>query len=70
MAKSLHHKELFRPIQLRKEDSGVAKRLLRIFGRPIVSEFALILVALGTVFVFAYVFLDFRVSKFVSLFGL
>jgi hypothetical protein len=70
VAKFLHHTELFRPIQLRKKNSGVAIRFLRYFGRPMVFEFALLLAALGTVFVFAYVFLDFRVSKFMNLFGL
>ncbi len=70
MAKSLHHKELFRPIQLRKKDSGVAIRFLRYLGRPFAIEFVLILAALGMVFVFAYVFLDFRVSKYMNLVGL
>ncbi len=38
--------------------------------RPILSEFVLILITLGAVYVFASVFLDFRVSKYVSLLGL
>ncbi len=58
------------PHLLPKNDNGVAKRLLRFYGRPFAIEFVLILVALGTVFVFAYVFLDFRVSKYMSLVGL
>ena len=69
MARSLHNKELFPPHLLPK-DSGVANRLLRLFEIPIVSECALLLVVLGTVYVSAYVFLDFRVSKYMSLFGL
>ena len=69
MAKSLHNKELFPPHVLPK-DNGVASRLLRYFGRPVVFEFVLPPVVLGMVYVFAYVFLDFRVSKYMSLVGL
>ncbi len=76
MARSLPHKGLVRPIQLRKIDNDGAKLLSLLFGwdawgrRPILSEFILILIALGAVSVFASVFLDFRVSKYVSLLGL
>ncbi len=76
MAKFLHNKELFPPHQLPKKDNGVAKPSSRLFDweelerRPILTELVLILVALGFVFVSAYVFLDFRVSKYLSLLGL
>ena len=70
MAKSLFHKGPFRPIQLRKNDDRLAKRLLQFFGRPIVSEFVLLVVALGAVYAFAFVFLDFRVSIYMTLLGL
>ncbi len=70
MAKSLHHKELIRPIHLRQKDGGVAIPALRFFGRPIVFEFVLLVAVFGAVYVCAYVFLDFRVSKYMSLVGL
>ncbi len=70
MAKSLHHKEPFRPIHLRQKDSGVANPAPRFFGRPIVFEFVLLVAVFGAVYVCAYVFLDFRVSKYMSLVGL
>ncbi len=70
MAKSLHDKKLFPAHLLPKTDNGVAIRLLRYFGRPVVFEFVLPPVVLGMVYVFAYVFLDFRVSKYMSLVGL
>jgi hypothetical protein len=70
VAKSLFHKEPFRPVQLRNEDSGMPKAMLRALQIPFVSEFVLVVAALGAVYAFAFVFLDFRVSKYLNLLGL
>ncbi len=53
----------------------VAKHLTRLFDleewgrRPVLSEFVLLMIVLGAVFVFAFVFLDLRASTLMNLFG-
>ena len=60
---------------LPKRGLTVAKPLTRLFDleewdrRPILFESVLFLIALGAVFVFAFVFLDLRASTLMNLFG-
>ncbi len=63
-----------RPYELPKRGLTVAKLLARLFDweewdkRPILVDSALLLIALGAVFVFAFVFLDLRASTLMNLF--
>ncbi len=53
----------------------MAKPLARLFDleewdrRPILFDSVLLLIALGAVFIFAFVFLDLRASTLMNLFG-
>ncbi len=70
MAKFLPLKKPFRPVPLRKADSGDAQFLSRLFGILIMPEIVIFLAGMVALFVFASVFLNFRVSVFMSNFGL
>jgi hypothetical protein len=70
LANFLPHKKLFRPVPPRKEDSGDAQFLSRFLKIMIMPEIVIFLAVMVALFVFASVFLNFRVSVFMSNFGL